>query len=172
MVELVEEELGVRVVADRDEQPVGIELPVSSVSVERSRTPHLAVAEHLVDDRVRDELDLLVGPRAVEHDLRGAELVAPVDDRDLDRERVRKIASSIAESPPPTTTMSLLAEEGAVAGRAVVTPRPCSALLGREPELAGARAGRDDDRLGAVLVVPDPVAERPLGEVDAASRRR
>ena len=42
-----------------------------------------------------------------------------------------------------------------------------AAELGLEPELAGARAGGDDHRVGAVLVVADPDAERPLREVDA-----
>ena len=39
--------------------------------------------------------------------------------------------------------------------------------LGGEVELACGRSGRDDHGLGAVLVVADPDAERPLREVDA-----
>ena len=39
------------------------------------------VAYHFVDDRVDDEFDLLVRACAAEHDLRSAELVAPMDDR-------------------------------------------------------------------------------------------
>ena len=38
------------------------------------------------------------------------------------------------------------------------TPRPCSALLGLEAELAGGRAGGDDHGLGAVLALADPDA--------------
>ena len=74
----------------------------------------------------------------------------------------------MAESPPPTTTTSLLAEERRVADRAVRDAAALQALLGLEPELARGRAGGDDHRLGAVLVVADPDAERALGEVDAS----
>ena len=84
----------------------------------------------------------------------------------LVRERVRKSASSIAESPPPTTTIVLVAEERAVAGRAGGDAAALQALLGLEPEPARGGAGGDDHRLGAVLVVADPDAERALGEVD------
>ena len=47
----------------------------------------------------------------------------------------------------------LVAEEGAVAGRAGGDAAPLQALLGLEPEPACARAGRDDHRLRAVLVL-------------------
>ena len=75
----------------------------------RSRTPRrlVLVAEHLVDDGVVTNSIFSFAAGAVDHDLRGAELVAPVDERDLAGERVRKSASSIAESPPPTTKMCL-----------------------------------------------------------------
>src|SRR5256885_1621979 len=46
----------------------------------------LTTVQHLVDD-IRDlERDLLVRARPVEHDRRGAELVAPMDDGDILRE--------------------------------------------------------------------------------------
>ena len=81
---------------------------------------------------------------------------------------VRKIASSMAESPPPTTAIGLLAEEEAVAGGAggdAVAEQ--LAARTREPEHPRRRAGRDDDRLGAVLGVADPHPERARREVDA-----
>ena len=48
--------------------------------------------------------NLMFGLRsgAVEHDLRGAKILAPVHQGDSPK-RVRKFASSMAESPPPTT---------------------------------------------------------------------
>ena len=63
MVEPVEEERGRRVVADRDEDAVGVEH--ARLARRRVLDPdagHVPVglAEHLVDDRVQDELDLLV----------------------------------------------------------------------------------------------------------------
>jgi hypothetical protein len=44
---------------------------------------------------------------ALLHDLRGAQLVAAVDHRDLRREAGEEVASSIAVSPPPTTAIGL-----------------------------------------------------------------
>ena len=79
---------------------------------------------------------------------------------------VRKSASSIAESPPPTTHDLAVAEERAVAGGAVRDAAAVQRALGLEPELARARAGGDDHGLRAVLVVADPDPERALGEVD------
>ena len=69
----------------------------------------------------------------------------------LDANRVRNIASSIAESPPPTTAISLAAEEVAVAGRARRDAVAHQRALGRQPEQPRRRAGRDDQRLRRVL---------------------
>ena len=69
--------------------------------------------------------------------------------------RVRKSASSNAESPPPTTTIVLLLEERAVARRARRDAAALEALLRLEPEPARAGAGRDDDGLRAVHVLVD-----------------
>jgi hypothetical protein len=60
-----------------------------------------------------------------------------------------------------------LLEERCVTDGAVRDPAALERLLGLEPELARVGAGCDDDRLGAVLRVTDPDAERALGEVDA-----
>ena len=50
MVELIEEERRVRVVADRHEEPVRFDLADSPVTVSRSRTPvTFVVPEHLLD---------------------------------------------------------------------------------------------------------------------------
>ena len=126
----------------------------------------VVVAEHLVDGRVREELDLVVRAGAVEHDLRRAELVAPVDQRDLRaeaRQEQRLLHRGVAAADDDDRHV---AEERAVAGRAGGDAAPLEALLGLEPEPARGRAGRDDHGLGAVLVVADPDAERALGEVD------
>ena len=90
VVELVEEERGVRIVADGDEHAVGVEDGL--LSRHRVDEPHardLAVPEHFFDDLVEQELDLLVRAGAVDHDRRGAELVAAVDDDHLAREPAR-----------------------------------------------------------------------------------
>ena len=61
----------------------------------------------------------------------------------------------------------LVAEERAVAGRAVRDAAALQFCSDGEPELPRARAGRDDHRVRAVLVVADVDPERALGEVDA-----
>ena len=88
VVELVEEERGVRIVTDRDEEAVCLDLAASRpCTVSVSRTPvTFDVADHLVDDLVEDELDLLVRPRPVDHDRRGTELLATMDEVHLARE--------------------------------------------------------------------------------------
>ena len=60
VVELVDEELRVRVVADRDEDAVDRLAPTSRpvCDVAQPNALDLAVAEDLVDDGVRQELDL------------------------------------------------------------------------------------------------------------------
>jgi len=63
----------------------------------------LHVAEYLRNLCVGDELDLVVRDRTVDHDLRGAEVVATVNQRHLDSEARQEQRFSKAESPPPTT---------------------------------------------------------------------
>ena len=170
VVEPVEEERRGRVVTDGDEQPVGLDLACLAghgVAQPEPGDVPVALAEHLVDDRVQDELDLLVLRGAVDHDRRRAELVAPVDDHDLAREageERRLLHRGVAAAHDRD---DLVAEERAVAGRAVRDAASLQRLLRREPELTCARTGRDDDRVRAVLVVADVHPERPLGEVDA-----
>src|SRR3981081_4427479 len=78
--------------------------------------------------------------------------------------RVRKIASSIAESPPPTTTMCFSRKNAPSQVAQVDTPRPRSRARGPHP--ARAPPGRDDDAGGRVRVLGGPHDERPLPEID------
>jgi len=61
----------------------------------------------------------------------------------------------------------LAAEEEPVTGRARRHTAREQPLFRLEPEHACARAGRQDDRVGAVLGVADPHAERRRREIDA-----
>src|SRR4051794_24362045 len=142
MVELVEEELRVRVVADRDEEPVGREVArLAGVEVAQLDRARLAVVgQHLIDDVRRHELDLLVVAGAVEHDLRGAEVTAPVYQADLGgelRQEDRLLHRRVAAADDHDL---LVAEEGRVADRAVRDAAALQRALGLQPELAGAGA--------------------------------
>ena len=67
--------------------------------------------------------------------LRGAELVAAVDDRDgAWRSGSGTVASSMAESPPPTTAMCLSLKKKPSQVAHQETPWPGQALLAREAE--------------------------------------
>ena len=64
MVELVDEKRRLRVVADRHEEAVGRYFPdLVGDRVAQTQRLDLLVAEHLLDGRVQDEVELLVGPR-------------------------------------------------------------------------------------------------------------
>ena len=73
---------------------------------------------------------------------------------------VRKIASSIAESPPPTTAISWPRKKKPSQVAQVESPWPMQPALGLEAEHQRLRARGDDHRLGAVLHVADPDTER------------
>ena len=168
VIELIEEQRRVRVVPDGDEHAVGGELGfVTRDGVAQPDAGHLVVAEHLTDDLVEDELDLLVRARPVDHDRRRAELLPPVDDDDPAREagdEQRLLHRRVATADDDH---DLVPEERRIAGRAVRDAASLQQPLGLEPELARARAGGDDHRLRPVLVVADPHAKGPLGEVHA-----
>ncbi len=168
VIELVDEERCGRIVADRDEDAVGGHVPhLVGHRVAQAHALDRLLAEEVVDDRVRDELDLRVVACALEHDRRGAELVATVDKRHLRRvagEERRLFHRRVAAADDDEL---LVAEERAVAGRARRDAAALEALLAGDAEPACARAGRDDHRVGTKLLALDPDAEGALGEVDA-----
>ena len=169
VVELVEEEARVRVVPDGDEEAVGGKVrDLIGVDVAEIDAGHLLLVapDDLVDDGVRDPFDPVVRPRAVQHDLRGAEVLAPVDDRHFARElgeECRLLHRRVAAADDDDL---LLAEERGVADCAVRDSLALERALGLEPELPVGRARRDDDRLREVRVVADLHAERAFREVD------
>ena len=135
-LQLADEELRVRIVADRDEEAVGRELGrLVGVDVANRHARDRVLAEHFLDDGVRDELDLLVRARTVLHDLRGPELLAPVDERDLVgelRQEDRLLHGGVAAADDDDL---LLAEERGVADGAVGDAAGLEPLLGRKTEL-------------------------------------
>ena len=108
---------------------------------------------------------MLVIPRAVDHDLRRPEVVAPVDDRDLGGE-LRQEEGFLHRRVTAADDHDLaVAIEGAVAGRAVRDAAAVKCPLRLEPELPCRGAGGDDDGLSEMLLVPDEHLEGTLGEV-------
>src|SRR6185295_8531286 len=105
-------QLRVRVVADRDEEALRVDLLLlARLDVAEDDTGDGRVADDLLDDEGRHEVDLLVRAGPVDHDPRRAELAAPVDQRHLraelrQEERLleRRVAAADDDDP-------LLAEE-------------------------------------------------------------
>ena len=167
-VELVVHEVRARVVADRDENARDREFPGGSVDgVAQQQARHRVVADHVDDLAVPDELDLLVGERAVLHDLRRAQLVAAVDHVDLRGElgeEGRLLHGRVAAADDGDL---LLAEEESVAGRAVRHAVARQALLADDADLAGRRPGGEHH---GMRLVHRAAAERhrlrPTGQVE------
>ena len=158
------------IVADGDEDTLRGNLArVVGVQVADPNSGHPALvdAENILDDGGRDELDLLVRPRTVEHDRRGAELVAAVDDGHLGRELGQKGRLLHGRVAAADDHDLLVAEEGGVADGAVRDAATLEGDLRLEPELPRVRPRGDDHRLGEVLLVADVDAEGALREVDA-----
>ncbi len=166
-LEPVAEGLRVGAIADRDEQAV--ERHARLLAGHRVAQPHalhLGRAQDLLDGRVRVDLDLRVGHRPVDHDLRGTERIAAVDQVDLRRESGEErglLECRVAAAHDRDLTV---AEEEPVARGARRHATAAQSSLRVETEPQSRCTGRDDHRLRSVLDPPCPEAERALGEVD------
>src|SRR5262249_43067549 len=126
----------------------------------------LGNAESFLDDDRGHELDLLVRVGAVDHDRRGSELVATVENRHLRgelRQEDRLLHRGVAAADDNDL---LIAVERGVTDGAVRDSATMERALGLEVELARGRARGDDHGLGAVLLITDRNAEGVLREVD------
>src|SRR5207249_1431666 len=99
---------------------------------------HLGVADDLLDGFVEQELDLLVVPCPVDHDRRGPELLATVDEIDLARKARDERRLLHRRVPAADHSDDLVAEERRVAGRAIGDAATLKPQLRLETELAGA----------------------------------
>src|SRR5258706_8710177 len=167
-IDLVDEQLGVRVVADRDEHAGDGDLTGRvGLDVAQQQTLDAAVADHRFDLAVPAEFDLRVREGAVLHDLGGAQFLAPVHERHLvgeTREERRFLDRGVAAADDRDL---LTAEEEAIARRARRYTVTEQLAFGVESEHARLRSRRDDDGVSRVLrvVYPDPLRVR--GEIDA-----
>ena len=113
------------------------------------------------------KLDVGLLGRPILHDLRGAELVAAVDDGQVagelgDEDRVlhRRVAAADHDDLP-------VLEEGAVADAAGGDAAPAKLYLAGDAEPARLRPHRQDHRLGPVLLVAqEDLLHAAVGELD------
>src|SRR3954447_25501834 len=155
-LELTGEQLAARVVPDRDEQSGhrhGVRAAVGHVGDLDAGDG--AVAQHVGDLLAEGPADLLVVLGALLHDLRGAELVAAVDDGDALGEAGEE--GGLLHRGVTTTDHHdvLVAEEEAVAGGAGRYPAAEQALLVLQAEVPVLGAGGDDDGVRPVLLAAD-----------------
>jgi len=94
--------------ADCHENTIGLDVRfLAGVDVAYAQSPHAFVAEHVYDDRVPAEGDLLVQEGPILHDLGCSQFLRRWTIITESPNFVRNSASSSAESPPPTTTIRL-----------------------------------------------------------------
>ncbi len=128
----------------------------------------LAIIQDFLDRMIPQDADLagaLLGEQPLLHDFLGAQLVAPVHQRDVlgDVRQVQRLLDrgvAAADHGDP-----LAAEEEAIAGGAGGHPATAVALLGGQAQVLGRGAGGDDQRIAGVLgrIALEP--DRPLVQV-------
>ena len=117
-------------------------------------------------DRIgRHENDFVVGARAVEHDFRRAEFVAPVQQRHAFRELGQKRRFFHRRVAPANHDDFAVAEKGAIAGRASGNAEAQQVSLRFDPEHPRRGPGGDNQRLGLVGFFRDGDLERALAQV-------
>ena len=172
-LQLPGEQRGVRRVPDRDEHPADRKLAQCiGLGVAQAHRFELAVADDIVDDGVPAHVDLRVGEDAVLHDLRRAQLLAAVDQRDVRRETGEEVGFLERGVAAAHDGDRKVAEEESVARRARRHAVPEQALLGFEAEHPRGRAGRDDHRAGEVFGVADADARTAIPTGRCGRRRR
>ena len=119
-----------------------------TVSLSARRGQSGGAAGHLGDDLVPDDLDLGIGEEPLLEELRGPELVPPMDHVHLfgvAREVGRLLDGGVAAAHDGD---GLALEEGPVAHGAVGDPLPRVLEFSGDAELGGRAAGGEDDRGG------------------------
>src|SRR5215469_8484040 len=165
------EQVTARIMADRHDHAGHWQLALlASLDIAQPDTGHPVVAQDLDHLAVPAELDLWIGQRAILHDLRGAQRVTPVHDRDTSGETGQECRFLHRRVSAADHRDVLLTEEEAVAGSTPGDAVSGEQLLARHPELTVARASRDDDRAGVIGVLAnlDDLWRRPqvdLGDV-------
>ena len=122
---------------------------------------------HVLDNAIPDKFDLFIRLGAVLHDLRGAQLIPPVDDVDFRgeaRQEIRLFHGRIASADHGE---NFVTKEGAVTGRASGNAVPQQTAFIFQADVTRRRSGGDDHRAGRErLCAIDKQAKRSLGEVD------
>ena len=174
-VELVLKNISVRLMPNSTEVPSDLfNAGLSGLAVtETNAGDAITVSEYLFNDRVPDELDLLILHRPLLHDLARTKRVAAMDYVDTRGELSEEVSFLHRGVSSANHHQLLVAEEETVAGRTGADATSEIFLLSWNPKILRGCAGRDDDAVGRVhgaIVLPD--AERALCEIDALNHLR
>ena len=166
-IQPVAERVGVRSVADSDEEAFHVDLVgLAGLRVTQSQARDFRVAKHFVHGRVQPDRDLGVRDGAVDHDLAASEGIPPVEEMDLRREP-RQEGRLFERGVAATDDRDLLVpEEEPVARRAGTDTATAQPGLALEPKPQSGGARGDDDRLPPVFRAAGPDPKRPRREVD------
>src|SRR5579871_438994 len=167
------EHLGVRDVADGDEETNHIllpDLPCLQIAQAHARHHVLRNIEYLFHNRAGHPLDFGIVPGPIQHDLGRAELFPPVDQCDLAAEARQKVGFFHGGIAAADHHDLFLAIEKSVASSARAHAAADQFLLGLEPQPARGSSRSDDQRAGLDPFPFDIQAERASGEVSVDDR--
>ncbi len=167
-IELAGEHGSVGDVSDAEEETAEAELGLhASDGVEKADTSNFLLldAEDLFHGGVGDEGDFGVGDGAVEHDARGAEVLAAVDERDFGGEAGEEESFFHSGVAAADDSDLLAGEEEAIAGGAGADAVADERLLRRQAEPACRGSTGDDESAGVDDLVAEVEREGVLREI-------
>ena len=170
-LQLALEDVGVRLVADRDEAPGQLQLDLLAAGgALQAHAGHAGVvAEHFVEGLPQVQLHLALRDlrmQLVDQDRLGAKLVAAVDQVHLAGD-VRQVQRLFDRGVAAADDADLLpAVEEPVAGRATADAAAHELLFRGQPDVLGRGTGREDQRIAGVAARVAFQYKRPLAQVD------
>src|SRR5690606_31106473 len=137
------------------------------MDVHRRHGVDCAIAVNLGDNRIPDEVDLLVGEGAFLERRPGPQLVAPVDDRHRIGEAGQEDAFFEGAIPAAYDDDLLATEEEAVTGGAVADAATNEQLFAGNAQAARRRASRNNETISLVLgAIRLNIKWRPVSQPD------
>ena len=167
-VELAGEHGGVGDVSDAEEEAAEVEVGFDAGGgVENANAGDffLRGVEDFLDDGVGEELDLGVGDGAVEHDARGAELLAAMNERDFGGEAGEEEGFFHGGVAAADHADLFAGEEEAVTGGAGADAVADESLFGGQAEPSRGGSAGDDEGAGVDGFAAEVEGERVFGEV-------
>src|ERR1035441_990548 len=149
--QLLTHELCIRCMPDAQEHRTHRKVPlVASLQIAQPESGDFLLADiqHVVHYGISEKLDLLMLACALQHNLRGPELAAAIDDGDLGRKASQKQSLFHGRVAAPDNGNLLAREEETIAGSARGNAMADECLLVRKAQPAGRSAAGNDESTG------------------------